>query len=354
MEDKLKSLLRANLLSLKPYSSARDELPKTVSDERIMLDANENAFGGPLSPELARYPGTNRKALVSRIAEMKGISASRLFLGNGSDEAIDLLIRAFAEPSVDNIIMMPPTYGMYAVQAGIQGVDVRKAPLRPDFSPDPEAVKKVTDLRSKILFLCSPNNPSGNELSEAFILEMLQSFPGLVVLDEAYQDFSDKPSWKERIESFPNLVVLQTFSKAWGMAGLRLGMAFGHPWVIQMLDNIRYPYNLNSLTIQFAMQALDSAHEVQRQIDLIKAQRAWLTAELTKIDLVKTVFPSAANFILVRVQNATGLYQYLAENGVIVRNRTHELHCTDCIRITIGTEQENQRLLACIRQFNAA
>ena len=351
MKTTLEALVRTNILQLAPYSSARDESPEWMPEQRLMLDANENSLGGPLNQEFARYPGSLRKALISRIAQWKGVGETQVFLGNGSDEAIDLLLRVFAEPGRDNVIQMPPTYGMYGVQAIIQGAELRNAPLNPDFTPNPAAVAACTDQHSKLLFLCSPNNPSGASLPAAFILEMLKTFPGVVVVDEAYQDFSSEESFVARIKDHPNLVVLQTFSKAWGLAGIRLGMAFAHPFVVRMLNNIRYPYNLNSLTIQHALSALDRKKVVEDQVIQTILEREKLTAALRTLPLVVEVFPSDANFLLIRVQDADALYRYLAMKGILVRNRHKEIHCSQCLRITIGNPAENQQLWEALCQF---
>ncbi|MCC7465926.1 MAG: histidinol-phosphate transaminase [Saprospiraceae bacterium] len=352
MNVSLESLVRTNILQLSPYSSARDESPDWMPEQRVMLDANENNLGGPLDPVLARYPGNLRNQLTAQVAQWKGLETSQVFLGNGSDEAIDLLLRAFAEPGRDNVIQMPPTYGMYAVQAKIQGAEVRNAPLNPDFRPNPKAVAAVTDQHSKILFLCSPNNPTGASLPESFITEILETFPGLVVVDEAYQDFSKEKSWLSRIPAYPNLVVLQTFSKAWGLAGIRLGMAFAHPFVVRQLNNIRYPYNINSLTIQHALSALKQKEEVAQQVAQIREEREKLAEALKTLPTVLEVYPSDANFLLIRVKDADSLYRQLALQGILVRNRHKELHCSQCLRITIGKPSENQQLLAALHQFD--
>ena len=347
----LTPLVRPNILALKPYSSARDEAPDSTVVQRIMLDANENSFGGPLDEDFSRYPDPQQKPLKSVLANMKGIAPDQIFIGNGSDEAIDLLFRAFVTPYKDNVVILPPTYGMYAVQAAIHGAEVREAPLRPDFSPDVEAVKKVTDERSKLLFLCSPNNPTGQCLPEVFVLKMLESFPGLVVLDEAYADFSGQGSWIPRLGAFPNLVVLQTLSKAWGLAGLRIGMAYSNPFVISILNKIKYPYNLNALTIRNGLKALSEPWVVAQKIGQILAERQRLEQALSHLDCVIKVFPSEANFLLLRVKDANGLYQYLAESGIIVRNRSQEINCGNCLRITVGTTLENERLLEVMASF---
>ncbi|HLP96744.1 MAG TPA: histidinol-phosphate transaminase [Saprospiraceae bacterium] len=349
--EKLRSLIRPNILSMAPYSSARDEFDAGDSAPKIMLDANENSFGGPIDANLARYPGRQRKQVLQRIATSKSLNPDQVFLGNGSDEAIDLLLRALVQPGQDNIIIMPPTYGMYAVQAQIQQADIRSAWQNPDFSPNTEAVLRVTDQQSKLLFLCSPNNPTGACLPESFVLEMLEKFPGIVVLDEAYQEFSGKNSWINRLNDFPNLVVLQTFSKAWGLAGIRLGMAFAHPFLIQILNNIRYPYNINTSTLTLVLQALDNQAIVAAQKLQIILERERLALALSSLKVVEKVYPSEANFLLIKVQDADGLYQHLLQNGLVVRNRNKEPLCQNCLRITIGQPEENDQLLSSIQSF---
>lgn len=353
LAERIAPLVRPNILALKPYSSARDEAPDSAGVQKIMLDANENSFGSPLEEDLSRYPDPQQRPLKQALANLKGITPDQIFLGNGSDEAIDLLLRAFVTPGTENVVILPPTYGMYAVQASIHGVEVRQAPLRPDFSPEVEAVKKVTDERSKLLFLCSPNNPTGQRLPEAFVLKMLNSFPGLVVVDEAYADFSGQESWVNRLAEFPNLVVLQTLSKAWGLAGLRVGMAYSNAFIISILNKIKYPYNLNALTIQSGLKALAEPGKVAQKIGQILTERQRLERELPRLKSVEKVFPSDANFLLVRVKDANGLYHYLAEKGIIVRNRSQELNCGNCLRITVGTTVENDRLLAAMADLPA-
>ncbi len=350
--EKINALVRPNIRSLKPYSSARDEAPTdTPIKASIFLDANENSLGSPIEENFSRYPDPQQRTLKATIAAIKSILPEQIFLGNGSDEAIDLLLRAFCEPGRDNIILMPPTYGMYAVQANIDGVEIRKAPLRPDFSPDAAAVKSVMNPYSKLLFLCSPNNPTGQCLPEDFILEMLGDFPGLVVLDEAYSDFSGKPSWAERLADFPKLVVLQTLSKAWGLAGLRIGMAFANPFVINILNKIKYPYNLNAAAIRLAENALQHERLMRTKVIQLLAERTRLEASLPQIDCVRKVYPSDANFLLLRVTDADAVYRYLSENGIIVRNRSGEMHCENCLRITVGAPEENDRLLYKLSRF---
>lgn len=348
-EAKINALLRPNIRALRPYSSARDEFEG--GDACIFLDANENSFGGPPGTCYHRYPDPHAKALKNALARLKGVGPESVFLGNGSDEAIDLLIRAFCEPDKDHVIIMPPAYGMYAVQANIQGAGIRQVPLLPDFSPDAAAIRKTVDVHSKLLFLCSPNNPSGNCLSEDFIGKMLGDFPGLVVLDEAYADFSENPSWVSRIGEFPNLVVLQTLSKAWGLAGLRIGVAFANPFVINILNKIKYPYNLNSATVQLALKALKNEAAMRGKVVSLLAGRAWLEAALPAIPCVRKVFPSQANFLLVRVTDADAVYAYLLGRGIVVRNRSREIRCENCLRITVGTPEENEQLIEALTTF---
>ncbi len=344
VSDIINALARPNIRALKPYSSARDEAPKGNGD-RIMLDANENSFGGPLTEDFSRYPDPHQTALKAALAEMKGVLPEQIFLGNGSDEAIDLLFRAFVEPGQDNILTMPPTYGMYAVQANIHGAEIREAPLQANFEPDLLALQAATDGHSKLLFLCSPNNPTGNHLPREFVLKMLQEFPGIVVVDEAYQDFSTQTSWLPWIDQFPNLVVLQTLSKAWGLAGLRVGMAYSNPFVIRLLNKVKYPYNLNAMTLRLGLEALKAPSLVASKVADILLERDRLQVTLPRLNCVEKVFPSEGNFLLVRVKDADGLYQYLAQNGIIVRNRSREPRCENCLRITVGTAAENNRLL---------
>lgn len=344
----IEHLLRPGIAALKPYSSARDEFKGAAS---VFLDANENSLGSPLAEDFSRYPDPLQMPLRLRLAAMKSLMPEQIFLGNGSDEAIDMLMRAFVEPGQDNIVLLPPTYGMYAVQAHIHGAEIRTAALRPDFSPDAEAVMAVSDVHSKLLFLCSPNNPTGQCLPDDFILDMLQRFPGLVVIDEAYGDFAGRPSWIQRIAEFPNLVVMQTLSKAWGLAGLRIGMAYSNTFIINALNKIKYPYNLNTMTIQLGLRALQEEADVRQKIEVLLSERRRLEQELPQLSCVLQVFPSDANFMLVRVTDADGIYQYLCGQGIIVRNRNRELHCGNCLRITVGTPEENRLLLAALSRY---
>lgn len=350
MNHPMEKLVRPGILALAPYRSARDEFGSTAD---VFLDANENSLGDPWGDGLHRYPDSGQGTLKAAVARRKGILPEQIFLGNGSDEAIDLLLRAFCEPGLDNVIILPPTYGMYAVQAGIHGAELRQAPLRPDFSPDPPAVRAVTDARSKLLFLCSPNNPTGPCLPEDFILDMLGDFPGLVVIDEAYVDFARQPTWLDRLNDFPNLVVLQTLSKAWGLAALRVGMAFSGAFVNGILNKIKYPYNLGAPAIDIALKALENEAVVQEKVNVLLAERLRLALRLPELACVQEVFPSDANFLLVRVTDAEDIYRYLLEQSIVVRNRHRERHCENCLRITVGTAEENDRLLAALKHYPA-
>jgi histidinol-phosphate aminotransferase len=350
-------LVRPNIAALRPYSSARDEFKLPSPGDAhpgplhapVFLDANENSLGGPLGPGLSRYPDPQQRRLKDVLAERFEVGTGQIFLGNGSDEAIDLLMRGFVEPGRDNIVLMPPTYGMYAVQANIHGAEIRRAPLGSDFAPDAGRVRAVTDKQSKLLFLCSPNNPTGQCLPTDFILEMLDFFPGLVVIDEAYADFSDRPSWIDRLAEFPRLVVLRTLSKAWGLAGLRVGMAFAGTDVIDVLNRIKYPYNLSGLVVDSALAALEQEALVRRNITILLQERRRLATALTRFPFITEVFPSDANFLLVRTTGADALYDHLVRHGLVVRNRSRETNCENCLRITIGTPEENERLLEVLK-----
>lgn len=332
------SLVRENIKRLKPYSTARDEF-MGVAD--VYLDANENPFPSNYN----RYPDPLQRKLKDKIAEIKGLPADQIFLGNGSDEAIDLLIRAFCEPSRDSILITEPTYGMYRVCAEINDVTVKSILLTPDFDLDTESVEKQLNPSVKLIFLCSPNNPTGNLLSKKKIVELTQSFKGIVVLDEAYIDFADESGFVSQLASYPNLVILQTFSKAWGLAGLRIGMAFASKEIIGVLNKIKYPYNVNSSTQHLVLEKLHQVKEKNEQVEGIKAERLKVTDELSSIRFVKKIYPSQANFILIKMNQAKAVYQYLINERIIVRDRSAVALCDDCLRITIGTQEENKLLI---------
>jgi histidinol-phosphate aminotransferase len=338
----INSLLRNNIKALNPYRSARDEY---TGERGIFLDANENALGSAIDQVVNRYPDPRQVELKHRIAQLKGVQPEQIFLGNGSDEAIDLPMRAFCEPRRDNIILMPPTYGMYSVCATINDVAILNVALRSDFQIDvPRVIDSLTP-RTKLIFICSPNNPSGNLMQVEAIETLLHQSTALVILDEAYIDFTTAPSWLQRLAEFENLLVLQTFSKAWGMANIRLGMAFAHPEIIKVLNKIKYPYNINGVTQQMALQALERVRGRDAMIQRLTQERKRLKTNLEQFDFVEMVFPSEANFLLVRFRDATRIYRQLLENNIVVRDRSDQLHCQNCLRITVGTPAENDILI---------
>ncbi|MAT55553.1 MAG: hypothetical protein CMN32_13835 [Saprospirales bacterium] len=344
----LHRLVRPALLSLKPYSSARSEFS---CEARAWLDANENAED--LSGlGLNRYPDPLQLRLKRRLSELKSIGEANIFLGNGSDEAIDLLLRIFCEPGLDNVLTCPPTYGMYGVLAGIHGVEQRQVPLDRHFRLRPEAVLAAADQRSKLLFLCSPNNPTGNLLRPADVEFLLREFPGIVVLDEAYIDFAAQPSWLSRLPEFPNLVILQTLSKAWALAGARLGMAFAAESIIDIFNKVKYPYNISELTQRAALAALENTGAFDQYLDRLYHDRLLLAERLQALPIVQRVFPSEANFLLVRFRQADEVFRSLRNEGIIVRNRSSEIHCHGCLRITVGTSQENELLLKTLERLS--
>lgn len=340
----LQQIVRNNILLLKPYSSARDEFHGEAS---VFLDANEN----PYNPPLNRYPDPLQRKLKSRISELKKIAVANIFLGNGSDEPIDLAIRAFCEPGIDNIVAIDPTYGMYAVAAGTNGVEYRKVPLNSYFQLEAQSILDATDSHTKLIFLCSPNNPSGNNLDHQEIEKIINHFSGIVILDEAYIDFSLVPGWLTRLKQYPNLIILQTFSKAWGLAGIRLGMAFADPAIIAIFNKIKYPYNVNILTQTAALEAIKSTSTKRKWVVTLLKERIHLAAALSKLSFVTDVYPSDANFILIRTHNANDIYKYLVRNGIIVRNRSNITLCGECLRVTVGTPDENAILLSALRNF---
>ena len=336
--DKVLELVRPCIANLSPYSTARDECGNAVPE--VFMDANESPYNNGIN----RYPDPRQKLLKTKIARIKGIPVGNLFLGNGSDEAIDLLYRVFCEPGVDNAVSIAPSYGMYGVVAETNDIEFRKVQLRPDFSLDTEALLGACDGRTRLLFICSPNNPSGNVFPLDQVVSVLEQFSGIVVLDEAYVDFSSTPSLASLIDDYPNLVVLQTLSKAWGMAGLRIGLAIARPEIIALMSKVKYPYNLNILSQKMALSRLDEA-VFRRHVAETVAQRVRLAKELRKCPLVMEIYPSEANFLLVRFDDANAVYDSLLEAGVIVRNRSAMKGCEGCLRLTVGTPAENDRLL---------
>jgi histidinol-phosphate aminotransferase len=346
----LTNLLRPHIIGLTPYASARDEF---TGKAEVYLDANENALGtaGQIG-DFNRYPDPLQRDVKAQLATLKGVSPEQIFLGNGSDEAIDLLFRAFCEPGKDEVIILPPTYGMYRVSAAINDVKVIEVPLQPDFQLNVPAILSAITPRTKLLFICSPNNPSGNLMAREAIDALVAAAPCLVIVDEAYIDFAPGASQLLRKPLPSNLVVLQTFSKAWGMAHLRLGMAFGSPELIDIFNKIKPPYNVNGMTQQLALKALAKVDNQLSMAEEIVTERKMLREKLREIPLVERVFPSDANFLLVRVDDADRRYQQLIERQIIVRNRSRVLLCEGCLRVTVGTPQENQKLLNALQEIS--
>ena len=338
----LDKITRQNIKELKPYSSARDEF-KGKAD--IYLDANENSLGSPLTKWYNRYPDPHQVELKNKISQVKSVEQSSIFLGNGSDECIDLLYRSFCEPGKSNVVICPPTYGMYQVSAGINDIELREAPLGDTFQLDLPAIESLIDTNTRLIWICSPNNPTGNSIRYTDIEILLNNFDGLVVVDEAYINFSKQRSLTLALNEYPNLVVLQTFSKAWGLAGLRLGMAFASPAIVNILDKVKPPYNINQATQELALKALEEIGMVNDMIVEIVGMRDELADVFSQMPLVEKVYPSDANFLLVKVRNASDVYQFLLDRGIVVRSRNNVQWAGDCLRITIGTERENTRLV---------
>ena len=342
----LKKLTRKNILDSKPYASARDDF-KDFEQGMVFLDANENPFNNGSN----RYPDPQQRKLKQQLAIVKETSENHILLGNGSDEVLDLLFRAFCEPHVDNVITLPPTYGMYGVLANLNAVENREVVLTDTFQPDILGILNQIDSNTKLIFFCSPNNPTGNSFSEKYILELLQKFDGLVVLDEAYIDFSDRPSWLKKLAQYPNLVITQTLSKAYGMAGIRVGILYAAAEIIYILNSIKPPYNINGLSQQLACTRVANMTDIQNQIEVIKSQKAVLISQLKTIPLIQKIHPSDANFVLIAVDNATLRYKQLLENRIVVRNRSHEPLCENCLRVTVGTPAENQNLISTLQSL---
>ncbi len=342
--ENFKKLLRKNILELKPYSSARDEYQ---GGEAVFLDANEN----PYREKYNRYPDPLQRKLKGRISELKGVSFENIFLGNGSDEPIDIVIRAFCDPGVDNIVAIDPTYGMYVVAADINNVEYRKVKLNNDFTLDALSVLQACDSKTKIIFLCSPNNPSGNLLDRNEIYKILNGFNGIVVIDEAYIDFADTQSFVDELPQYPNIVILHTLSKAWGLAAVRLGMAFAHKEIVSVFNKIKYPYNINQLTQEYVYEALNLVGKKEQWVEQINNNRSGLMNDLNSLPLVKKVYNSDANFFLAKVDEPNKVYDYLVVNKIIVRNRNNISLCSGCLRITVGTDDENKALYDCLKKY---
>ena len=348
MTFKLDKLVRPNIKTLKPYSSAKDEY---TGEAKILLDANENSLGSPLTKWYNRYPDPYQQKLKEKLAFVKQIAANQIFIGNGSDECIDILFRTFCEPGKDNIIICPPTYPMYEVSANINDVQVQNAPLLSDYQLNLAHIEQLVNDQTKIIWICSPNNPTGNSLDRIDIETILNHFNGIVVVDEAYINFSKQKSFVQSLIDYPNLVVLQTLSKAWGLAGLRLGMCFASPQIIGYLNKVKAPYNINIVTQELALQALDEVGQVNDMIKLLVDMRIALAQVIASMPHVIQVFPSDTNFILVKIPKARQLYEYLLSQGIIVRDRSALELCEDSLRITVGTEQENTLLVDAMYQW---
>ncbi|MCQ2267657.1 MAG: histidinol-phosphate transaminase [Bacteroidaceae bacterium] len=341
----LQELVRPNIWELEPYSSARDEY-KGV-DATVFLDANENPYNSPVN----RYPDPLQWEVKEMLAPVKGVRPEQIFLGNGSDEAIDLIYRCFCVPGVDNVVAMSPTYGMYKVCADINDVEYRPVQVDQNFQISVEKMLAATDEKTKAIFLCSPNNPTGNRLNNKDVYTLIQQFQGIIVLDEAYIDFSSEPSFLAVLDKCPNLVVLQTFSKAWGCAGMRLGLAMADPKIIEIFNKVKYPYNVNLLTQEKAKEIITARFDVDRWIRMILEERGRLMASFATLPITKIVYPTDANFFLARMTDAPAIYNYLVGKGIIVRNRSKITLCDNCLRITIGTKAENTALLAALRNY---
>ncbi|MDR1760935.1 MAG: histidinol-phosphate transaminase [Bacteroidales bacterium] len=340
----IQNLIRKNILSLAPYSCARDEFKGEAS---VYLDANENPMNAPYN----RYPDPLQWALKEKIAKLKGIRPAQIMLGNGSDEPIDLVFRIFCEPKEDNVVAIEPTYGMYKVCADINDVEYRKALLNEDFTLDAARVLEAVNEKTKVVWLCSPNNPSGNLLNRKEMQKIVENFNGIVVIDEAYIDFSSEKSWLEDLDKFPNIIVLQTFSKAWGLASVRCGMAFASEKIISFFNKVKYPYNVNLLTQNFVSKELDRQERKNEWVKMLLEQRDYLQSALKTLPLVEKIYPSDANFLLVKVPDANAIYKWLVEKGIIVRNRNKVSLALGCLRITVGTKEENDTLIKALQSI---
>jgi histidinol-phosphate aminotransferase len=348
MQFNLDDLVRPNIKKLIPYSSARDEFKGEAS---IFLDANENSLGSPLARWYNRYPDPLQIRLKEKIGEVKGMPVGNIFLGNGSDEVIDILFRTFCEPGEDNVLICPPTYGMYEVSAGVNDIEVKKVRLTNTFQLDINSVEQAIDDYTKIIWLCSPNNPTGNSLNRQDVELILNNYFGLVVIDEAYINFARHHSFARELNEFPNLVVMQTLSKAWGLAALRIGMAFASEEIIAVMNKVKPPYNINQASQELALQALDELNQVNDMIRLLVEEREKLSRQLETLPMVKKIHPSDANFLLVKVEDPVNTYAYLLENSIVVRDRSKVELCEGCLRITVGTPAENIILLKTLKAY---
>jgi histidinol-phosphate aminotransferase len=345
----LQNIVRQHILSLAPYSSARDEY---TGKEGIFLDANENPMGSATPENWNRYPDPYQWAIKEKLAPLKGCRPTQIFLGNGSDEPIDLIIRLTCEPQEDNIIILPPTYGMYEVSASVNNVEIQKINLTADYQLDTDKVLSSINPKTKLIFICSPNNPTGNTIYRESILKVIENFQqGIVIIDEAYNDFSDEPSFIPELDKFQNVMVLQTFSKAWGLAALRLGMAFANEDLIKLLNKIKYPYNINGLTQKQLIENIDNVAFVKKSVEILNNNRQRLIEDLQKLNITQKIFPSDANFLLVKFKEAKQIFDYLIENKTIVRDRSRVVLCEDSLRISVGTESENESLIKLLQAY---
>lgn len=344
----INTIIRPNIKILKPYSSARDEFKGEAS---VYLDANENAFGSPLPQAYNRYPDPMQYAVKMRLSAIKGVPARNIFLGNGSDEAIDILFRSFCNPGIDNVIIVPPTYGMYEVSANINDVLLKRVNLNADYQLNLEGIAEAIDKNTKLIFICSPNNPTGNSINRTDIETILANFNGIVVVDEAYINYSRQKSFIQELTEYANLVVLQTLSKAWGLAALRVGMAFASEEIIEVFNRVKPPYNINEASQQLALEALQNVDQINVWIKEILKERDSLVLSIKKLDFVLDIYPSDANFILVKTKNADAIYKHLTNQGIIVRNRNKVELCEGCLRITIGTQEENKALMMSLKDY---
>lgn len=342
MEFNLEILVRDNIKKMTPYSSARHEFS---GDASVFLDANENSFGSPLPDNFNRYPDPSQIQVKEKLSKIKGVPPQNIFLGNGSDEAIDLLYRIFCEPGRDNVLIFPPTYGMYEVCAEMNDVKVKKINLTKEYQLDIEAIEQAIDPNTKLIFICSPNNPTGNSINRNDIEIILNNFNGIVVIDEAYINYAKQKTFIPELTEYPNLVVMQTLSKAWGLAGLRLGMAFASENIISLMNKVKYPYNINTATQLLVLDALNNIDWVNEHITITVNEREKLKEELLGLSFTEKICPSDANFLLAKMKNAPAIYKELVENGIIVRDRSKVILCEDCLRITVGTETENKKLI---------
>lgn len=350
MEFNLQELVRENIKKLTPYSSARHEFTGKAS---VFLDANENAFGSPLADKFNRYPDPLQWQLKFQIARIKGVPAENIFVGNGSDEVIDLAYRIFCNPAKDNVIVCPPTYGMYEVSGNINDVSIKKVNLTEDFQLDVEAIMDAVDEHTKLLFICSPNNPTGNNMNRSDVEVLLNNFPGIVIIDEAYINYSKQKTFIQELTEYPNLIVMQTLSKAWGLAALRLGLCYASMDIINLFNKVKPPYNVNEASQLLGLEALQNTDIVNEWITASVLQKELLIKEMGTFAFVVKLYPSDANFILVKVKDAAGLYQYLSAKEVVVRNRSKDPGCANCLRITIGTPEENELLIKLLKQYES-